>query len=250
MSRLLRWKTTGFTMGLLALTALIASPAAAGINGSAYVISASSASGTASWAVPAPTGDNHYWDWSTTQRIEMRDPSSGNLVAVLNPNNEGCSVNYVDDPVIGLGFTVSAGAVATHFTISSGTLSFPVLAAAEARASAAYTLTDLDGDGATLTPASGPKSYTASYNGGTTFATLISAFASPAFTSTPSSESNPVGPGFVPLGVGISSMQADIEFTLSARDMASGTTVFVVQQRPVPVEPTTWGRIKALSMAR
>lgn len=250
MSRLLRWKTPGITMGLLALSALLVSPAVAGIHGSAYIISASSASGNASWAVPAPTGDNHYWDWSTTQRIEMRDPSSGNLVAVLNPNNEGCSVHYVDDPVIGLGFTVSAGAVATHFTISSGSLSFPVLAAAEARASAAYTLTDLDGDGATLTPASGPKSYTASYNGGTTFATLVSGFTSPAFTSTGSSESSPAGPGFTPLGVGVSSMQADLEFTLSAHDMASGTTVFVVQQRPVPVEATTWGRIKALAMVR
>lgn len=249
MSRLLRWKSPGITMGLLALSALLVSPAAAGINGTAYTITATNSAGSASWSVPAPTGDSHYWDWTTTQRIEMRDSSSGNLVAVLNPNNEGCSVHYVDDPVIGLGFAVAAGALPTNFVISSGLLSFPVLAAAEARASAAYTLTDLNGDGATLTPTAA-KSYTATYNGATTFATLISAFGSPAFTSTPSSESNPVGPGFIPLGVGVSSMQADVEFTLSAGDLASGTTVFVVQQRPVPVEHTTWGRIKALAMVR
>lgn len=179
----------------------------------------------------------------------MRDGTSGNLVATLNPNHEGCSVYYMEDPVIGFAFAVQAGAVATNFVFSSGELVFPVIAAPEARASAAFTVTDFNGDGATLAPFLGAKAYHASYNVTTAFADLIGPFGAGGFSSNSLSESNPVGPGFIPLGVGATSMRVDIDFTLSPLDMASGTSIYVIQQRPVPVEPTTWSGIKAL-MAR
>ena len=246
MSRLLPRKLTALTLGVLALAAALVTTAEATINGNAYVITATSDAGTASYAIPAPDGEPYYWHWETTDRIEMRDETNGNLIGVLNPNNEGCSVNYVEDPVIGFAFAVQAGIAPTNFFFSSGTLAFAPIPAPEGRASAAFTVTDFNGDGATLTPILGPKSYHATYNGGTTFADLIGPFGAPGFTSNTSNESNPPGPGFIPIGVPVSSMDVNIDFTLSPLDMASGTSVFVIQQRPVPTVTTTWGRIKAL----
>jgi hypothetical protein len=246
MFRLLKWKFSAQTLGFLALAAVLVTTAEAGIHGNAYSITASSDAGTATYAIPAPDGENYYWSWSTTDRIEMRDPTSGNLVGVLNPNNEGCSVNYMEDPVIGFAFAVQAGVAPTVFVLSSGSLAFAPIPAPEGRASAAYTVTDFNGDGASLAPFSGPKSYHATYNGGTTFADLIGPFGAPGFSSGTLSESNPVGPGFLPIGVAVSSMQVDIDFLLSPFDLASGTSVYVIQPRAVPVEPTTWSRIKTL----
>jgi hypothetical protein len=245
MSRLITWKSSSLTLALLASAAMLVPTAGANIDGTGYTLTATSAEGSASYSIPAPDYPEAYWTWSMTDRVEMRDPSSGNLVATLNPNNEGCSIHYIEDPVIGLGFAVQAGAAPTAFVISSGTLSFPLIPAAEARASAAYTLTDFNGDGATLVPF-GAKSYHAIYNGPTVFADLVAGFASPAFTSTPSSESLPAGPGFLPIGPAFD-MQANIDFILSPFDLASGTTIYVIQQRPLPVEESTWSRIKSLT---
>jgi hypothetical protein len=224
MSRLLKWNNLALTLGLLILAAGIVPTADAGIRGNAYTITATSDAGTATYAIPAPVGDDPYWHWSTTERIEMRDPTSNNVVAVLNPNNEGCSVNYVEDPVIGFAFAVQAGPAPTAFVFSSGTLAFAPIPGPEGRASAAYTLTDFNGDGATLTPFA-LKSYHATYNGATTFADLIGPFAALAFSSNTLSESNPPGPGFLPIGVAVSDMKVDIDFVLSPLDLASGTSV-------------------------
>ena len=247
MSRLLKWKISVLTLGLLALATVLVTAVGAEIHGNAYALTATSDAGTATYAIPAPVGENYYWSWRTTDRIEMRDPTSGNLVATLNPNNEGCSVNYVEDPVIGLAFAVQAGAAPTAFVISSGTLAFAAIPAAEGRASAAYTLTDFTGDGAALAPLFGTKSYHAIYNGASTFADLIGPFGAGVYSSSSLTESNPVGPGFLPIGGAVSSMLVDIDFVLSPFDLASGTTVYVIQQRPTPVEPTTWSRIKSLT---
>jgi hypothetical protein len=234
------------SLGLLALGAVFVTTASADIYGVAYSLTATSAAGTATYTIPAPEGENYYWNWSTTQRIEMRDPSSDNLVATLNPRNEGCSVSYLEDPVIGFAFAVQAGAAPTAFSFSSGSLAFAAIPAPEGRASAAYTVTDFNGDGVSLTLVPGPKSYHATYNGGTPFADLIDPFGAGSFSSGTLSESNPAGPGFLPIGVAASSMQVDADFVLTPFDLASGTSVYVIQARPVPVEPTTWSHIKAL----
>jgi hypothetical protein len=246
MPRMLKRNISALTVGLFGLATLLVTTAGAEIRGNAYTITATSNEGTATYSIPAPTAEDYYWSWSTTERIEMRDPVSGNLVATLNPNNEGCSVNYVADPIIGLGFTVQAGPLPTVFSFSSGTLAFAAIPAAEGRASAAYTVTDLTGDGATLAPNLGAKSYHASYNGGIAFADLVGPFAAGVFSSSTLSESNPAGPGFLPIGVPVTSMDVAIDFVLSPFDLASGTTVFVIQQRAVPVEGTTWSGIKSL----
>lgn len=251
MTRLLQWKTPVPMTVALALTMAFAptqfTPLAnAGIGGNAYRITATSAAGQATYAIPAPVGEPHYWEWRTTTTIEMRDSSSGNLIATLNPTGGGCGIQFVEDPVIGLSFSVQAGVSPTTFSIASGVLSFPAIPAPEGRASAAYTVTDFNGDGATLVPFSAPQSYHAVYNGPTPFADLIGPFGAGAFSSNTLSDALPAGPGFLPIGVAVSDMQVLLDFTLSPRDLASGTSVYVMQSRPVPVEPVTWSRIKSL----
>lgn len=59
MLRLHTWKVSALAVGLLALGAVLVTTAEAGIHGTAYSLTATSAAGTATYAIPAPTGDNH-----------------------------------------------------------------------------------------------------------------------------------------------------------------------------------------------
>ena len=70
----------------------------------------------------------------------------------------------IEDPVVTLNFVVSSGGGAS-FTVTSAALSFPVLPTASARATAALTVTDFDGGGASLTGGfDGGNAYRAFYN--------------------------------------------------------------------------------------
>src|SRR5262249_41627604 len=125
-------------------------------------------------------------------------------------------------------------------TIASGLLSFPTIPAAQGKASAGITATDLDGNGVIRTGGylNGTKSFLAQTNGfagtesGTTFAQLVdnAAAASPFSTDIESEEF-----GFVPIAGAVSDMSTAFKFTLSANDSAAGTSVFTV----VIPEPAT-----------
>ena len=221
------------SMLVTALALVAGAPVAeADLKGSALTIIARNTNGDeATFEVPPPDGFSSSWIWSTNAVIEMRAEKTGNLVATINPNREETSVEYIGDPVIGMAFSVQAGAFPTTFSIASALLSFPQIGAPEGRASAAIT----------------------SYNGfagtqsGTTFAEIVPATSADPFSSNSASASVPAGPGFQVIGVPIDDISSFVHFTLTANDLASGTNVYVVQQRPTPVAPTTWSRIKALA---
>jgi PEP-CTERM motif-containing protein len=136
------------------------------------------------------------------------------------------------DPLVRLNFAVTAGALDTTFTINSPVVSFPALANVQGAASAATTLTT-DSDGGTLTGLySGGKSYQAMYNGGTVFANLDNSINSPnPFDSVTSSERSPAT-GFTPIAGSVSDIESQFQFTLSALDSASGTSIFTVVPEP------------------
>ena len=234
MSRLLKWKAATI-LGLLAFAMAFASVASADLAGNAFTLTATNDNGTATFSVPGPEGDFANWSWSS------------NLVATLNPNGTRSFVNYVGDPVIGAGFSVQAGGAVTFFSFDSGLLAFAPIPGAEGRASSALTVTDFDGDGAVFGDTPPVPIYEAFYNGPTTFAALNTPMAALVFSSNSQSDSNPVGPGFVPIGPPVSDMRVHIQFVLSPNDLASGTSVYVIQQRPVPVVDATWSRIKSLT---
>lgn len=183
------------------------------------------------------TQDQGYWDWSGNfywtldGDVDITD-GGGNVLATLT----GASVTVLHDPVVALNFNVQAANQNTVFTVGSGLLSFSQLSNPVGAASAGVTVTDVNGNGATLSP-DGTTMYTSRYNGdfpgGTTFADLLgSSLSAGAFQSNSTSEEFPGGGNFVNVGSPVSSMSAGWTFSLSAFDLATGTSTFVVVPTP------------------
>jgi hypothetical protein len=238
-------------------SSLVASPALADIvGGGLSIIATNDAGDMASFQIPGPPAGVSTWTWSSTEMIEMRSPTTGELIAVLNPDGRQSRVEYVHDPIINLAFAVQSGPSATTFLISSALLSFPVITAPEGRASTGFSLTDGDGDGATLTgvgdPSGAQGAYLAQYNGfaatlsGTTFAEEIKSMTAGIFSTQTASADVPVlGFDFIPNPA--SDMSVLVSFSLTANDLASGTSTYIIQRRTtLATEAATWGRIKAL----
>ncbi len=257
MPRPLRLTATPIAIAFAILGASLgASSAVADITGGGLNIIATNAAGdVATFQIPAPPGVSA-WTWSSTEMIEMRSPTTGELIAVLNPDGRESRVEYVDDPFINMSFSVQAASSATTFLISSALLSFATITEPEGRATAGFSLTDGDGDGATLTgigdPSGAQGAYLAQYNGfagtlsGTTFAEAIQSMTAGIFsTQTASADVPPVG--FLIIANPVSDMSVFVSFTLTANDLASGTSAYVVQRRTtLATETATWGRIKSL----
>ncbi|HET9887812.1 MAG TPA: hypothetical protein VFR10_09875, partial [bacterium] len=194
------------------------------------------------------------WVWESTEEMEMRSPVTGNLIAILNPQGRHSRAEYIDDPVVGMNFSVQAGPSVTTFNITSALLSFTPMDG-EARVTAGFTVTDTEGDGATLTGLGSLDgshgAYLAQYNGfagtisGTTFAEEIQNMSAAGFTTTVTSiDLPPVG--FTTIPITVSDMSVMISFELSPNDLAAGTSAFVIQPPPLSTEMASWGGIKGL----
>jgi MYXO-CTERM domain-containing protein len=156
----------------------------------------------------------------------------GRVLATLSR----ASVNIFADPVINMNFNVQAANQNTIFTVTSGLLSFPTINGAIGAASAGVTVTDVNGDGGTLAP-DGADMYRAHYNGqipgGTLFTTLLGGPVSAgAFQSGSATDEFPGGGNFVGIGDPVTSMSAQWSFTVSAFDLASGSSTFIVVPTP------------------
>lgn len=193
---------------------------------------------SASYTVSLEDGDfdgDGNWFWSSFDAIQMRD-DSGNLVATINRG----SMYYEADPIIAMGFVVQAGNSDTSFTITSGLLSFPTISSPLARASGGVTLTDVTGGGATLTgDQPGGNMFSSFYNGflGTTFADILTGplVEGDDFGTADMTDEFPGGGSFNAVGTPISDMSSQWAFTLSAKDSASGTSVYVIVPTPAGV---------------
>ncbi len=239
-----------WAIALLSATG-ICSTASAGIVGDTIHIRAENAAGkSAEWSISSVgmTWINEKLTWKLTGAIDLR-AQDGEVLGRI----EGLDIEYIADPVIALGFLVTAGGSATNFTITSALLNFPAFDA-NARASAAITVTDLDGNGATVTGnLAGSKAYRAMLNGGiaagTQFASLVDPAAAGTYDSSISSHSNPAGPGYIAVG-NTFDMQSQFAFSLSANDQASGTSVFVTIPAPGAAALAGLGLLGALRRRR
>lgn len=173
------------------------------------------------------------WVWNLAEMLELQD-AEGDIIGILS----GGSVRYKDDPFIALGFSAQAGGSPTTFTFSSALLSFPTINPATATASAGLTLTDTGGNGALLTGNGwGGGSFEADYNNGTPFVSFIPSLSVPN-GSTAGAGNQPstlLGPVF--------NMQSFFAFTLSAEDLASGTSSFNVIPEPAALALLVLGLI-------
>ena len=191
-------------------------------------------SGSGSFQVAVPSFTDQF-QFNLPAPVNVYNTGSGALLGTI----KDLQITMDGDPGITLGFNVDATNVATHVTFSSAVLSFAPLTNSQAFASAAITVTDNDGDGATasgLLP--GGTAYQAQYNGGPIFANLLlTPITSPADGSTTASDRVPLA-GNTGIGT-VSSIHSQFDFMLSANDSASGTSRFNVVAGPSVPEPST-----------
>jgi hypothetical protein len=200
-----------------------------------FEIQVSSALGEASFVVTQAdglfVGDTMFF-WPPEPPLEpfdLIDPNNNNVIASL----DGGNAFYMGDPQIGQGWAVVAGEAETTITITSGLLSFPTLDGAEGLVSAGLTLTDNDGDGATLAGIGGTiGTYVTNGQapGGDVFITLTGTLEvdMPGDTVDASADTG----GFIPVGDSIMSMSQQYTFTLSPNDGASLTSNYVIIPAP------------------
>ena len=215
-----------FSLFAITVFLWVSAPVWAGeVSSTFFTIDVESALGSESWSIASADvsfdPDTDTWSW-TGQNIGLGD------IATLDQ----AFLTIVGDPQIALGFAVSAGAADTTVTITSAVLSFDPLVNPDGAASAGVTLTEAgENPPATLVGLAGDlgSAYAAYYNvpPGTVFAEFVTSL----MTDTTTSGSGDTG-GWVVIPDTVSSMQAQYSFILSAGDLASGTSNFLVVPEP------------------
>jgi MYXO-CTERM domain-containing protein len=222
------------------VVATLAAAAHAGITDPGLTFTATNANGTGTLSVPLASGaplPGGGWQWVLTGP-PLNIMSPGNVV--LGTVSQGSITMNDNGGIVAITFAATAGGAATNFQVNSALVSFSPVGNPQARASAGLTVTDNNGDGASVTGnRPGGTHYSAHYNGlapaGSAFANLIAGpLVEPnAFGSEASSQSFPAAPGAFSTIVGsVQSMSAAWDFTLTAGDQASGTSVFVIIPAP------------------
>ncbi len=206
---------------------LIVAPCHADVPDVVFEITATAGLSSAEYEVLADWGaydqDSETWTWTLPETHEFR--SAGTFLGDLDEFN----ATIVEDPELLSSFVVQAGPGSTQCHIGSGLLDdFDPMVNPVGWVSVAFALTDSNGDGATL-----EGTYIAQYNGwagapggpqGTTFAECIfSMTAGPFETVTATCDVPPA-----PIPGAIDDMSALASFQLSACDIASGTSTFVI----------------------
>lgn len=220
-----RWIVIGAAVGLAA------GVASAGTV-TALTIDATSSLGAGTFEVTTDQGTtlpDGSFIWSLLGPVDITD--GGMTIATVV---EG-SVLMSTTGGISHSFVVRAGGVNTSFSL--GVLPFAVgpFANPWGRTSAGMTLTDTNGNGASLTGlGAGGTIFEAGYNSGSVFANLLTGpFAAGSFDSFATSDESPGGAGnFAPFGGPVTDMSLNWDFRLSANDSSGGTSVWVVIPAP------------------
>ena len=141
------------------------------------------------------------------------------------------STTTLGQSLIALSFNVQAGAADTEFTISSALLDSLALDNAIGRVTGTYSVTDGNNNGATLTGMhDGGGLYQAQYNGTGVFNELFTSgpYSVGASESDGGAQDIPLA-GFTSVGADVDSMAAQWHFTLTAGDLAGGTSNYILK---------------------
>lgn len=217
----------------LAACTFLAAAAHADINGNPLTITATTATGlTATYNLTPSQGSwsNGGQDWTFTSGASWSHNfwASGQFLGTIS----SLSVTLYGDPQVNVNFSAFAGAVPTTFSFSSGVVNFAPIVGGTAAASAAITVADVDGNGASMSPlAPGGSMYQANFNGlvpaGINYASFFNGALSGAIGG---SDSASQGPTVIPFAV--TDISAAFSFELSANDLASGTSTFSIVPAP------------------
>lgn len=231
------------------MTALVAGTTGAQITDPLITISASSSlgSGTVSFssadlgAITQPNGGIVFL--LLNGPLAIVDQNNNNLIGQITQlsvvNNADNTDTSQSDALQSIGFAAFAGDADTTFNLTGSFINTGSVSNGELRATAGITVTDNNANGATLTGGgAGGSFFNAAYNGGTTFADLISG---PLNTAPAGSNSNsqdyPAAPGaFLAIANPLTDIQSQFNFTISAGDSASGTSGYF--SVPAPASAT------------
>jgi len=214
--------------------------ALAGFSDPALVFTATNLTGTGSINITLAQGSalpGGGWQWALAGPPVAITTGGGALIATITAG----SITMQDTGgLVATSFAVTAGNSATNIQILSGEVFFPNQFNPQGRASSALTVTDNNGNGASVSGnRPGGTAFSAHYNGaaplGTPFSNLISGpLTEPnAFGSESTSQAFPIAPGvFAPIAGNVSSISSVWDFTVTANDQASGTSVFVLVPAP------------------
>ena len=173
--------------------------------------------------------------WELTSPISIVDRKTNAVVATLNSADLAfCGCSQIE-----LSFQMEAGDSETVVVIRTAQLSFPTIGCdvAEGRATAAFSLSDLDGDYALLlglgTPGTGI--YLAQFNGavpgGTMFTHLVGLIFVGSGGTGSASQSYP-GSGYLPIDADVNDMSVQVAFSLTANDRVTASTLFDINPDP------------------
>jgi MYXO-CTERM domain-containing protein len=217
----------------------LTSVAGADISSAVFIIQASNSLGTAQWQASVRDGDfaePGMFRWTMRDPVELTS-ATGERIATIN----SASLTVHEDPDVALNFNVASGVLDTVFTITSAQVSFATIGQAEGRASASINATDLGGDGVSLQPSAAQSgAFTTRYNGvlpgGSVFHDFFDTSVSTAVPGGTVSVAAdyPGGGAFSPIAGAVTNISSRFSFSLSAQDVAAGTSFFRVQAVPSP----------------
>jgi hypothetical protein len=223
-------------LGLLALLMLSSGAQAEFIGQYTVTVNATSDAGVSEYSIklPDPPHEGDRVSVSLDEPAQLK-AESGALLAELR----NLEVTLDGDPAVDLSFAVTSGNSDTTFTITSAVVGFPAIDNPFALASVGFTLTDtspIPGNGAyanIVAPNAGL--YQATYNSGTNFADLLGSV-NLVGSGTVVAEASSLADGEFPkIMDSVTDIQAQLKFTLSADDQASGSSRFEVSEVPEPV---------------
>lgn len=218
-------------------TLIAAASASAALSDPFILVRASNAEGSGLLSIPlvdTTPGPNGSTVYSLAAPVDIMD--GPNVIATITQLNSIVVPTSGAQPnTVSLAFTFFAGSSDTRFIVDSTVFTFDPLLNEAARATAGISLTDSNGDGASLT-GNGARGtlYTAYYNGGSsTFASLLAGpFAAGSGQTTNDDDRSPTSPGFTALGVNADDMSASWDFTLSAGDQIGVTSSYFMVPAP------------------
>ncbi|MBU0618552.1 MAG: hypothetical protein KKI02_12615 [Planctomycetes bacterium] len=173
--------------------------------------------------------------WEPDAPLSIVDPVTEAVIATL----ESAELQISECSRIALSFQLLAGDSDTTVVFRTGLLSFDNIGSdvAEGRASASFTVRDLDGDGAVLLGegGGGAGAFRAYYNGlapdGTQFTHLVGLVSVGAGGTATGSQSDPAV-GYRSVGAAVDDMSVEVAFALTAHDRVSVGTLFDIDPDP------------------
>jgi hypothetical protein len=221
-----RWLVMAGAMGL---AASVASGAV-----TALTIAADSSLGSGVFEVTTDDGTtlpDGTFIWSLDSPMDIVDGGTGETIARLLFG----SIMMSTAGTVSHSFVLQSAGVDTNFSLGSGLVNTGLLLNPEGRTSAGVTLTDTDGNGASLTGnMNGGMMFEAFYDNGAVFSNLLGGFGfGTAFDSQAIDGEFPGGDGnFAAFAGPVNEIGIGWDFTLSANDSAGGTSVFAVIPAP------------------